>query len=633
MLLFISMIVFISGLMQITSKINNHQFTNKEITIIDKQMQTYGYQYIVKDHLIKYTYFSIIDYSIGTKLRIEGELEPFNQNTIPQGFHPKQYYLSKGIIGRLDHVTVLEIDEKVALKEWFYDWKETYNDTEIEPWIDAFIFDDQKELRTTSFEWLFYLFSVSGLHIFTLSQLIIFILKIKQMKVQLYINLLIILLFFIFQPSHYSIIRLLLMNISLLFLMMLKFQIPKYVILGMIWILILMVQPYKIYDIGLLISFFMVMNIYISKKNNSYHIFNQYHIIILASSLIFLFNGRLMLIPMILMPLIVMIVMYTIFIPTLVMFILQIEIAFFVNWFEKIFNVFKMIHHYIGVMQLPTPSNIFIPIALIIIFLVHLSSSKIIIIKRLIMIMIFFVLMGKLFLLSQTPSLIFLDVGQGDATVYTDKNCVVVIDAFSNVETYLRSKGKQHIDYLFLTHSDLDHVKEAKSLVENMEVKQIITSPYQTIEAIETSTIHQFPTTLFCGEIRIEILGPVDSMLDDNDDSLIILIHFFGKKILFTGDASKERERQIITYINDDIDVLKVGHHGSKTSTSPELLHALKPEFSIISTSINNRYGMPHQEVINQLKAFHIKYYITSIDGSIQMTIQQGEIKWETYPP
>jgi competence protein ComEC len=336
---------------------------------------------------------------------------------------------------------------------------------------------------------------------------------------------------------------------------------------------------------------------------------------------------------MILMPIIVFIVVYTIFIPTLLMFILQIDIAFFINWFEKIFNLFKVIHNYIGVIQLPTPSNVFVSIAFIIIFFIHLSSSKKLILKRLITMIIFFLFIGKLFLLSQTPTLIFLDVGQGDATVYIDKNCVVVIDAFSNVESYLRSKGKQHIDYLFLTHSDLDHVKEAKSLVENMQVKRIITSPYQEIENIQTSTIYQFPTTFFCGEIRIDILGPVDTMFDDNDDSLIILIHFLGKKILFTGDASKERERQILTFINDDIDVLKVGHHGSNTSTSSELLHALNPEFGIISTSINNRYGMPHQEVINQLKAFHIKYYITSIDGSIQMTIHQGEIKWETYPP
>ena len=632
-LFFISMIIFFSGLIDITSNITYDQFTNKEIVIIEKQKQTYMYQYIVKDQQFKYIYHSYIDYTIGTKVIIDGEIIPFNKNTIPNGFHPKEYYLSKGIIGRLNHVKVIVVDEKTTIKEWFYDWKETYHETEVEPFIDAFIFDDQKELRTFSFEWLFYLFSVSGIHIFALSQLIIYLFKIRQMKFQIYTRLLIVILFFIFQPFHYSIIRLLLMNIAILCLSILRFQIPKYVILGMIWILILIVQPYKIYDIGLLISFFLVMNLYLSLEDKTHPIINQYHIILLAASLIFLFNGRFLLIPIIIMPVLVSVIIYTTFMPTLLMFILQIEIIFFIDWFNKLFDMFKIVQNYSGVIQLPMPSNISVSLAFIVIFFMHLSSSKKTIMKRLFVMCLIFLISGKLFVLNQPASLMFLDVGQGDATVYVDKDCVVVIDAFSNVESYLRSKGKQHIDYLFLTHSDLDHIKEAKSLVENMQVRHIITSPYQEIEDISTSTIDDFPTSFFCGDIKIDILGPIDTMLDDNDDSLMILINFLGKKILFTGDASKEREKQLITLINDDIDVLKVGHHGSKTSTSSELLYALKPEFGIISTSINNRYGMPHQEVINQLNVFHIKYFITSLDGSIQMTIYQGEIKWETYPP
>lgn len=632
-LFFISMIIFFSGLIHITSNITYDQFTNKEIVIIDKKKQTYMYQYIVKDHQNKYIYYAYIDYTIGTKLHIDGEMIPFNKNTIPNGFNPKDYYLSKGIIGELNHVNVIIIDEKATIKEWFYDWKETYHETQFEPFIDAFIFDDQKELRTISFEWLFYLFSVSGIHIFALSQLIIYLFKIRQMTFQMYTRLLIVILFFIFQPFHYSIIRLLLMNITILCLSMLRFQIPKYVILGIIWILILLVQPYKIYDIGLFISFFLVMTLYINVEDKTHPIINQYHIILLAASLIFLFNGRFMLIPIIIMPVLVSVIIYTIFMPTLLMFILQIEIIFFIDWFNKLFDIFKIVQNYSGVIQVPMPSNIIVSLAFIIIFLIHLSSTKKMIMKRLFLMGLILLILGKLIVLNQPASLMFLDVGQGDATVYIDKDCVVVIDAFSNVESYLRSKGKQQIDYLFLTHSDIDHIKEAKSLVENMQVSHIITSPYQKIEDISTSTIYDFPTSFFCGDIKIDILGPIDTMFDDNDDSLIILINFLGKKILFTGDASKEREKQLITLISADIDVLKVGHHGSKTSTSPELLNAINPEYGIISTSINNRYGMPHQEVINQLKVFQIKYFITSLDGSIQMTIHQGEIKWKTYPP
>lgn len=126
---------------------------------------------------------------------------------------------------------------------------------------------------------------------------------------------------------------------------------------------------------------------------------------------------------------------------------------------------------------------------------------------------------------------------------------------------------------------------------------------------------------------------PSQSMLNDNDDSLLILIDFQGKKILLTGDASKEREHEIISLLPPKIDVLKIGHHGSNTSTSKELLYAVHPTFGIISTSKNNRNGMLHVEVLENLDAFGVNYFITSLDGSIKLTIHQGEMKWTTYPP
>ncbi len=632
-ILFLSIIIFFSGLFVLHSRISHQPFTNKDIVVIDKQQQSYTYQYIVKDQQVKFILYSQVEYPIGTKLTIDGEIIPFDDVTIPKGFNAKHYYLSQGIVGRINDLTVIDWNEKTSLQEYLYDWKEKYSDTEIEPLMDAFIFDDQKELRAFNFQWLFYLFSVSGLHIFALSQWIIFIFKIRQKHIEIYVKLIIVLFFFIFQPFHYSIIRILWMNAALLLMTIFRIQIPKYVILALIWIIILLIQPYKIYDIGLFISFFLVMNMYLSHDQTSHALLTQYHIILLATSLIFLLNGRLMLIPIIFMPMFVFIVIYTIFMPTLFMFILQLEFTFFMDWFDQLFTLFEGIHRYVGGFQLVMPSVLLTSLSIIIIFLIHMSPYKKRIVKRLITLLIFFFISGHIFVLNQVPTLMFLDVGQGDATVYIDKECVVVIDAFSNVESYVRSNGKQHIDYLFLTHSDLDHIKEAKHLVENLLVKQVITSPYQQIDGIQTSTPFQFPSTYFCGEIKIDVLGPIDSMFDDNDDSLIILLNFLGKKILFTGDASIKREHQIITYFKEDIDVLKVGHHGSKTSTSIDLLHHLNPEYSIISSSKNNRYGMPHEEVINALEIFRVKYFNTSIHGSIQMTIFKGEIKWETYPP
>lgn len=103
--------------------------------------------------------------------------------------------------------------------------------------------------------------------------------------------------------------------------------------------------------------------------------------------------------------------------------------------------------------------------------------------------------------------------------------------------------------------------------------------------------------------------------------------------ILFTGDASIKREQEILQYFQETIDVLKIGHHGSKTSTSMAFISSLQPQYGIISTSKNNRYGMPHKKVIDILMMHRIKYYITSLDGSIKMTIYNGNIQFETFPP
>lgn len=626
-------VFFILFLLFYSSYQEPFHLVGKEVTIVSKNQQTYTHQYIVRDQFAQYIFYSNQELNIGSILVIDGKVSSYNVNTIPKGFHPKHYYLSKGIIGQLSNVTIVEIHERRTLANWIYNLKEKYHGTELEPYIQAFIFDDQKEIRMLTFEWLFYLFSISGLHLYVLSQGFIYIFKVKQFKHQLVLRMCLVFPFLILQPFHFTVMRLMMMYGLMLVFSMMRFQVPKYVILLLIWCLIVIFQPYKIYDIGMFISFFLIFNIYLIQHQKSHPLLSQYHIIVLASSIIYLYNGRLMFLPMILMPLIIILVVYTMFLPTLSIFLLQLNISFLKTWFDKLNGLFSIINTYNLTIQSPIPSHHLVSIGLILICIIQLTATKVQALKKILVLMLGFFVIGEIFVSVQIPSLIFLDVGQGDATVYIDKDCVVVVDAFSNVESYLRSHGHDYIDYLFLTHSDLDHIKEANTLIKNMKVHHVITSPYQNIEGIETKTIYQFPKTYVCGELTIDILGPTYSMFDDNDDSLILLLEFNETKILFTGDASKAREKQILSSIHVDIDVLKIGHHGSNTSTAPELLYTIKPKFGIISASKNNRYGMPHEDVIKSLNDFNVIYFMTSRDGSIKMTIVEGDILWETYPP
>ena len=119
---------------------------------------------------------------------------------------------------------------------------------------------------------------------------------------------------------------------------------------------------------------------------------------------------------------------------------------------------------------------------------------------------------------------------------------------------------------------------------------------------------------------------------NENDNSNVIYTELNGYKFMFMGDASSTTEKEIIkTYNLPDIDVLKVGHHGSKTSSSEEFIDEIKPKYSIISVGKNNRYGHPNKEAIDNLN--NSKIYRTDEDGSIMFKIKNNKLKIETCSP
>ena len=119
---------------------------------------------------------------------------------------------------------------------------------------------------------------------------------------------------------------------------------------------------------------------------------------------------------------------------------------------------------------------------------------------------------------------------------------------------------------------------------------------------------------------------------NENDNSNVIIAELDGYKFMYMGDASSITEKEILDkYILPDIDVLKVGHHGSKTSSSKEFIDEINPKYSIISVGKNNRYGHPNKEVLENLK--DSKVYRTDEDGSIMFKIKNNRLKIETCAP
>lgn len=212
-----------------------------------------------------------------------------------------------------------------------------------------------------------------------------------------------------------------------------------------------------------------------------------------------------------------------------------------------------------------------------------------------------------------SDSIAFINVGQGDATLIQHKNISILIDTggshYTDIATeslipYFHSRKINNIDTVIITHDDFDHNGALSSLQNNFRIKNVITEG------------NDFPFTI--GSLTFHNLNNVDFYDDDNERSLIVYLEFMHKRWLFMGDASVKNEKAIITnYPNLRADILKVGHHGSKTSSSLEFLQHINTHTAIISAGLNNFYGHPHQEVLDTLASNNITVRRTDVEGTI----------------
>lgn len=250
----------------------------------------------------------------------------------------------------------------------------------------------------------------------------------------------------------------------------------------------------------------------------------------------------------------------------------------------------------------------------------------------------------------------FIDVGQGDSiliqlpynkgTYLIDTGGTVTFpmeewqkrkDPFEvgakTVVPFLKSKGISTIDKLILTHGDLDHIGGSTAVIEQLNVKEIMYPNVTEESSIEKERllslakkkkipIHfiQAGEKWTTGKDAFLVLAPFETEdLTKNNGSIVIYARVANKTWLFTGDLEKEGEEALmINYpLLKDIDILKVGHHGSKTSSTSEFIEQLKPKIAIISVGENNSYNHPSQEVLSTLKESKVKVFRTDENGGI----------------
>jgi len=240
----------------------------------------------------------------------------------------------------------------------------------------------------------------------------------------------------------------------------------------------------------------------------------------------------------------------------------------------------------------------------------------------------------------------YIDVGQADSILIINKEDAMLIDAGNNedgedVVNFIKDKGITKLDYVVGTHPHEDHIGGLDDVINSdIEIENVLMPKIETttktfedvVDAISNKGLTvKAPSkgdTFTLGDSNLEVM--TDSILDEDNlnlSSITLRLQYGNNSFLFMGDSEKENEKTITW---PKTDVLKVGHHGSDTSSSEEFLNEVKPSISIIMAGKDNSYGLPKEEIVERLENVGSKVYRTDENGTIEVTSDGNNINVTT---
>ena len=657
------LIIFIFSLLRVTFVLMNdnrlYKEENKKIKGKITNIIKYEEKTIIDvDRKYRVTLYKKANYNLGDYVLLEGVFKTPSNNTVFNLFNYRKYLLSKKIKMISDDVKITVINKN---KNVFYKIKNNIikkvSSLKSEKYLRTFILADSSKIEENIKQGyrnigISHLFAISGMHV---GIFLFFINKFLGKYKYKNIVVLLFMLFFLFLTNF---TESLLRCAMFIFLSMInkkfKLEIKNEVLLLFTASLLILTNPYMIYSVSFIfsitITFFIILSSnHLKEKTYIKKLIYISIICFLASIPILSFSFfKINLLTPIYNVIFVPIISFIIFPLSLITFF----IPFFDNVYSQILNVLEYIILSLDNIKLFTfalsKCNLIIIFAYYLFLILAIRINKKYIILFLI---ILFININSRFLIAN-PHITFLDVGQGDCSIIIlPKGKTILVDTggFYNdkgkisknkIIPYLNSNGISNIEYLIITHGDQDHIGGALTLVENFKVEKVIFNcgEFNELEKdlIKVLDKKKIPYYSCIKELNIDdnklyFLNNKDYG-NENDNSSVIYTELNGYKFMFMGDAGIEVEEDLIEKYNlKDTDVLKVGHHGSKTSSGKEFVGVINPKHSIISVGKNNRYGHPNDSVLQNLN--DSKIYRTDQDGSIMFKIKNNKLEIETCAP
>lgn len=247
-----------------------------------------------------------------------------------------------------------------------------------------------------------------------------------------------------------------------------------------------------------------------------------------------------------------------------------------------------------------------------------------------------------------TLTVTWLDVGQGDAAVIQCGGQAMLIDGgkpekSSYIYAWLQQHGLSFLDVMVATHADADHIGGLSGALNYASVGTaycpVTTGTTETFQSFvkylaqrgKQITVPTAGATFTLGGAQVQILGPLHHAEDSNDNSIVLKVSFGATSFLFTGDAERAEEQDLLNAgVNLQSTVLKVGHHGSDTSTSYPFLRAVAPQYAVISVGAGNSYGHPTEAVLSRLRDAGVTTFRTDMQGEITAVSDGQTINFST---